>query len=182
MPPKKQQAPRDAIALLEADHDTVRELLSEMEGTTARGSKKRLELLEKIAKEVRIHATIEEEIFYPAYHEAAKSQEEEQLFFEAAEEHQLVKIILPALEKTDPSTVEFGARAKVLKDLVEHHAEEEEDEMFPKAKKLLGKARLVELGEQLAARKEQLAGGAEARETRQQRGPRAKTASASASR
>ena len=149
---------KDAIALLTNDHETVRGLLSQMEDTTSRGATKRTALLAKISKEVRIHAQIEEEIFYPAYKEAAKSQEEEQLFFEAADEHGLVKIVLPALEKMDPSTVEFGAKAKVLKDLIEHHAEEEEEEMFPKARKLLGKARLQELGDQLAARKQELKG------------------------
>jgi hemerythrin-like domain-containing protein len=155
---EKAEKSKDAIALLTADHETVRGLLSQMEETTARGSAKRTTLLAKIAKEVRIHAQIEEEIFYPAYKEAAKTQEEEQLFFEAADEHGLVKIVLPALEKMDPATVEFGAKAKVLKDLIEHHAEEEEEEMFPKAKKLLGKARLQELGERLEARKEELSG------------------------
>jgi hemerythrin superfamily protein len=181
MASKNDNGQQDALTLLEGDHDTVRDLLSELDKTTSRGAKTRQELLKRIAKEVRIHATIEEEIFYPAYHEAAKTQEEEQLFFEASEEHGLVDIILPALEKTDVATVEFGARAKVLKDLIEHHAQEEEDEMFPKAKKLLGKARLLELGEQLALRKAQLSGGSRGAEM-EPRGSKAKSGAAAGSR
>jgi hemerythrin-like domain-containing protein len=147
---------KDAIALLQSDHDTVRDLLSQLEETTERGAKKRTELVARIATEVRIHARIEEEIFYPAYKEAARAKEDLKLFFEAAEEHALVDVVLPALEEGDPATAEFGAKCKVLKDLIEHHAQEEEDEMFPRARKLLGKERLVELGEQMAARKEEL--------------------------
>jgi hemerythrin-like domain-containing protein len=144
------------LALLEADHETVRNLLEQLEETTSRGERKRADLLAKIGSEVRIHAQIEEEIFYPAYEEAAKSHEDRKLFFEATEEHGLVDIVLPALEETEPSTEEFGAKAKVLKDLIEHHAEEEEGEMFARAKKLLGKARLLELGESLRARRSEL--------------------------
>jgi hemerythrin-like domain-containing protein len=146
----------DAIALLTSDHETVRELLSQLEETTDRGTKKRMDLLQKLGVEIRVHARIEEEIFYPAYKAATKSKEDAKLFFEAAEEHGLVDIVLPALEDTDPTTEPFGAKAKVLKDLIEHHAEEEESEMFPKAKKLLGKERLKELGAEMEARKEEL--------------------------
>jgi len=147
---------QDAIALLTSDHETVRDLLSQLEETTDRGSKKRMDLLQRLGVEIRVHAKIEEEIFYPAYKGAAKNKEDSKLFFEATEEHGLVDIVLPALEETDPTSEPFGAKAKVLKDLIEHHAEEEETEMFPKAKKLLGKERLKELGAQMQDRKEEL--------------------------
>lgn len=155
---KDESAP-NAIELLKADHKTVRELLSDLEETTDRGVKKREDLLAKISAEVQAHATIEEEIFYPAFHEAAETKEQTKLFFEATEEHALVHIVLPALEETDPSAEEFGAKAKVLKDLIEHHAEEEEEQMFPAAKRLLGREKLVELGAQMQARKEELLAG-----------------------
>jgi len=147
---------QDAIALLTNDHETVRALLAQMEETTTRGAKKRMQLLEKIAQEVRVHSQIEEEIFYPAFKDAAENEEDEKKFYEAAEEHGLVDIVLPALEQTDPASEQFGAKAKVLKDLIEHHAEEEEEEMFPRAKKLFGKDRLTELGEELQTRKDEL--------------------------
>lgn len=150
----------DATQLLEEDHDKVRELLAQLEKTTPRAASKREQLFRKIAEEVEIHSTIEEEIFYPAYHEAARTQEEAKLFFEAAEEHALVKEMLAKLEEGDPKSEIYAAQCKVLKDLIEHHAEEEEDEMFPKARKLLGKERLAQLGEELQARKDELQGGA----------------------
>ena len=153
---KPSRSGKDALALLKQDHATVKALLSQLEKTTSRAGSKRNQLLEKIALEVRVHARIEEEIFYPAYREAAKKEEDEQLFFEAAEEHALVKLVLPELEGTPPGDIRFGARGKVLKDLIEHHAEEEEQEMFPKARKLLGTERLLELGQALKTRKDEL--------------------------
>ena len=103
-----------------------------------------------------VHAQIEEEIFYPAFHEAAQKGTDEKLFFEAAEEHGLVHRAIPELEGTDPGSELFSARAKVLKDLIEHHAEEEENELFPRCQKLFDAAELRELGQQLQERKDQL--------------------------
>ena len=159
---------KDAITLLEEDHATVRKLLSELEKAT-RSVKKREDLLTRIAQEVRVHAALEEEIFYPAFHAAVRTKEDGKLFYEATEEHGLVDLVLPALEETDPSTEEFAAKAKVLKDLIEHHAEEEEKEMLPRSRKLLGRERLVELGEELEQRKEELKGSVSLGERRGQR-------------
>jgi len=147
---------KDATILLRKDHDTVRKLLGELEKTTTRGAKKREALLMEIALEVEVHAAIEEELFYPAFRERGESGDDEQLFLEAAEEHKLVRDLLPELQASDPRTELFGARAKVLKDLIEHHAEEEESEMFPRARELFSKSELQELGEQLEQRKGQL--------------------------
>jgi len=152
-------AQMDAIQLIERDHEQLRRVLKDLTGTSERSAKKRGALVSQVGEMVRTHARIEEEIFYPAYHEACKNHDDEELFFEAAEEHGLVDIVLPQLEGTGVDDDEFGARAKVLCDLIEHHAEEEETEMLPRAKKLLGRERLVELGEQMAARKEELSGG-----------------------
>jgi len=65
----------------------------------------------------------------------------------------VVDTVLPELKSADPASETFAAKAKVLKDLVEHHAEEEETEMFPRARKLLGRGELVRLGEELAQAK-----------------------------
>lgn len=148
--------PRDAIALLEADHAKVRGLLSQLEESTSRGVKKRTQLLAQIATEIRIHARVEEEVFYPAFREAGESNEDEKLFFEAAEEHGLVDVVLPALEESDPASELFSARAKVLKDLVEHHAEEEEEELFPRAREILSAERLQGLRTEIEERKAEL--------------------------
>jgi hemerythrin superfamily protein len=149
----------NAVDLLKKDHAAVRELLGQLAETKPRAAQKRARLFAKIDQELKTHKSIEEEIFYPAYHEAARTQADAKLFFEAAEEHGLVDIVLGALEAADPASEEYGAKCKVLKDLVEHHAEEEEKEMFPRAKKLLGKKHLEELGAEMQARKDELLTG-----------------------
>ena len=147
----------DAIALLTEDHKKVRALLTELADTTNRAEKTRSELLAKIATEIEVHTTIEEEIFYPAFKEAGEKGEDNKMFFEAMEEHRAAgELVLPDLLKTDVTTDQFGGRAKVLKELIEHHADEEEKEMFPRARTLLGKEALVDLGERMAARKQEL--------------------------
>lgn len=147
----------DAITLLKNDHAEVRELLGELAETTTRAVKKRKELVEDIAAKLKAHTTIEEEIFYPAFRKAGEKGDDDKMYFEALEEHRAAgDLVLPDLLETDPASERFSGRAKVLKELVEHHADEEEKEMFPRAKKLLSKDELAELGARLEARKEEL--------------------------
>ena len=147
----------DAIKLLKEDHKKVRGLLAELEATTPRGVKKRTQLLETIAKELRVHTKIEEEIFYPAFKAAGEKSDDDKMYFEALEEHRAAgELVLPDLENTEPGSDRFSGRAKVLKELIEHHADEEEKEMFPRARKLLSAAELNSLGAQMAARKREL--------------------------
>ena len=149
--------PRDILKTLKQEHDMLRDLFEEMKSTTDRASKTRTELLGKIALELRVHTTIEEEIFYPAFREAGEKHEDEKMFFEAMEEHRAAgDLVLPDLEATEVDSDQFGGRAKVLKELVEHHADEEEKEMFPRARELLGVDALRELGERMQARKVEL--------------------------
>jgi hemerythrin-like domain-containing protein len=139
----------NAIELLKADHVKVKSILAQLSESTDRAIKKRTELLEKLEMEISIHTRLEEEILYPAFKEAG-SKEQDIMYFEAKEEHRTVdSLVLPDLKLTDPSTPEFAGRVKVVKELLEHHIEEEETEMFPQAKKLLGKARLDDLGSQM---------------------------------
>ena len=146
----------DAIELLKSDHKKVRDLLGQLTDTTSRAEKTRTDLLEKIRMELEAHTTIEEEIFYPAFREAGKKDEEE-MYFEALEEHRAAgDLVLPDLLKTEVTSEKFSGRAKVLKELIEHHADEEEKEMFPKAKQLLDKQQLQELGERMQQRKQEL--------------------------
>ncbi|HEX5489181.1 MAG TPA: hemerythrin domain-containing protein [Rhodanobacteraceae bacterium] len=147
----------DAIQLLKADHKKVRGLLEELAGTTARGEKSRIDLLARITEELAVHTRIEDEIFYPAFKEAGKKGDDSKMFFEAREEHRAVSdLVLPDLNKTPVGSEQFSGRAKVLKELVEHHIKEEEGEMFPRAKALMSKDELDGLGKQLAARKQEL--------------------------
>jgi len=150
---------QDAIALLKEDHKKVRGLLDQLEKTTERAATKRVTLLGQIEKELKVHTKIEEEIFYPAYLAAVKKKDDRELFFEATEEHHVVDLVLPEIKQTDPTTEQFGAKACVLKELVTHHAGEEEKEMFPKARKVMSKAQLVELGALMQERKKQLLAG-----------------------
>jgi hemerythrin-like domain-containing protein len=147
---------KDAIELLKADHVQVKEMLKKLTDTTKRAIKKRSELVEEIAKEIKVHSKIEEEIFYPAF-KAAGGSDHNKMNYEALEEHRAVeKLVLPDLLKSDPGSEEFSGRAKVLEELIEHHADEEEESMFPLAAQTLSQAELDTLGEKMAARKEEL--------------------------
>ena len=119
-------AGKDAIALLTEDHQRVRRLLTELEQTTEKTATRREKLLATIEQELRVHTKIEEDVFYPAFFDAARSGDDKELYYEAVEEHHVVDLVLPEIKGTDPKGEPFAAKAKVLKDLVEHHAEEEE--------------------------------------------------------
>jgi len=148
---KKKAAP-DAIAVLKQDHETVRGLLGQLENASGA---RREKLLAKVEQELKVHTQIEEEIFYPAYREAAKKKEDQKLYYEALEEHHVVDLVMPEVSEGQ-NAEELKAKAKVLKDLVEHHADEEEKEMFPRARKALDRDELKELGERLLQRRDEL--------------------------
>lgn len=146
----------NAIDLLKADHQTVKEILSQLQDSTDRAVKGRTQLLQKLEMEVTVHTKLEEELLYPAFKTAGKKDDAE-MYYEAKEEHRAVdSLVLPDLKVTDPSAPEFAGRVKVLKELLEHHIEEEESELFPRAEKLLSKSQLAEMGEQMTARKAEL--------------------------
>ncbi|GHA92120.1 hemerythrin domain-containing protein [Modicisalibacter luteus] len=146
----------NALELLKEDHDKVRDLLSQLTNTTERAEKKRPELLAKIEKEVMVHSKIEEEIFYPAFKKASGKQND-RMYYEAQEEHHAVNdLVLPDLKAADPTGTEFSGRAKVVKELLEHHIDEEEEEMFEQARKTMSERELEALGEQMLARKKEL--------------------------
>ena len=141
----------DAIALLKEDHDKVKDLLTQLESTTERGVKTRSELFATIKGELTIHEIIEEEIFYPELKAHPKARD---IVLEAYEEHHVVDTLMGELESLDVSDETWGAKAKVMKENIEHHIEEEEGEMFTKARQVFDKAELADLGERMAQRKE----------------------------
>lgn len=151
---KTKKAPADAIALLKEDHEKVRALLDSLGRATGA---RRTKLLGQIEQELRVHTTIEEEIFYPAYRDAARRKDERVMVYEAVQEHRVVDMVMPGMAEGE-NDEELKGKAKVLKDLVEHHAEEEEKEMFPSARKLMEREELRELGARMAARKKELRG------------------------
>ncbi|HVX04026.1 MAG TPA: hemerythrin domain-containing protein [Rhodanobacteraceae bacterium] len=147
----------DATKLLKQDHEKVRKALADLARTTEQDADKREELLGEIALDLEVHTQIEEEIFYPAYKKACGDEENDKLYFEALEEHRAVgDLVLPDLQNTPTRSEKFGGRAKVLKDLVDHHADEEEETMFKRARKVFSSEQLEELGARLAERKEEL--------------------------
>lgn len=147
----------DAIKLLKTDHKHVKELLRQLADTTSRAIKKRAALLDEIRVELKAHTTIEEEIFYPAFRAAGNKSDDASMYFEALEEHRAAgDLVLPDLFSTPVDSEKFSGRTNVLKELVTHHADEEEAEMFVRAKELFDKDELEHLGAQLAQRKEQL--------------------------
>jgi hemerythrin-like domain-containing protein len=148
----------DAIALLKNDHEKVRGLFAQLEKSAMRGGPKVEKLVTQIESELKIHTTIEEEIFYPAFRDAVRSKDDKEMYYEAQEEHHVVKLVIPDVEGSQKSGPEFAAKAKVLKELVEHHADEEEKEMFKSARKAISRSDLQELGDRMAARKKELGG------------------------
>jgi hypothetical protein len=137
----------DAFNLLKADHRKVEDLFSELEA--ARGQA-RLRVFDQIKTELDLHAHIEEKIFYPALEKPRQTHE---LTLEAYEEHAVVKKLLRELSRAKTANEEWQAQAKVLQENVEHHVQEEENELFKKAAKVLSKEEIDELGELLAAEK-----------------------------
>jgi predicted DNA-binding protein len=140
----------DAIALLKADHEKVKKLLAELETTTERGVKTRSELFATIKGELTVHEIIEEEIFYPELKAHPKARD---IVLEGFEEHHVVDVLMNELERMDVTDERWGAKAIVMKENIEHHIEEEEGEMFAKARQVFDRAELLDLGERMAARK-----------------------------
>lgn len=121
----------DAIGLLKKDHQTVRELFDRFERTEE--TSKRREIVEAACAELKVHAAIEERLFYPALRQ--QMADEAGLIDEADEEHHEVKILMAELDMMDGSEENYCAKFEVLSENVRHHMKEEEGSMFPKAKK-----------------------------------------------
>ena len=140
----------NAITMLTNDHRAVKKLLSELESTTERGIKTREELFARIKAELTVHEIIEEEIFYPALKEHPKAKD---IVLEGYEEHNVVDTLMGELSAMPVDDERWGAKAKVMQENVEHHIEEEEGEMFKKARQVFDEAELEELGDRMARRR-----------------------------
>ena len=142
--------PKDAIALLKADHRQVEEWFSEFE--KARDDKRKVALAKQICNALKVHTQIEEEIFYPAFLEAT---DDEDTHHEAEVEHSGAKKLIAEIE-AGPSDEYFDARVTVLSEMIKHHVKEEEqpDGMFAKARK--SEMDLTQIGSHLQARKSEL--------------------------
>jgi hemerythrin-like domain-containing protein len=143
----------DAIKLLKDDHDRVKKILEQLDSTTERGVKTREELFAKVKQELTVHEAIEEEIFYPALKDHPKAKE---LVLEAYEEHHIVDTVIAEITQVPYDDERWGAKLTVMKENVEHHIEEEEDQMFKQARQVFGSDELEELGSRMQSRKDEL--------------------------
>ncbi|HET7788772.1 MAG TPA: hemerythrin domain-containing protein [Myxococcales bacterium] len=142
----------DATALLQRDHEAVEQLFRQFEKLTERAHKSKEKIVLKIIRELAVHSAVEEMLFYPAVRTAglkADTRAGEQAsgtVLESLEEHHVVKWTLSELEKMKAEDERFDPKVKVLMESVRHHVKEEQDELFPKARRLLGQKMLDELG------------------------------------
>lgn len=147
----------NAYDLLKEDHKKVAGIFEKLGPTTERALKTREELFNKLNADLEVHAAVEEQIFYPVLKEAAETHD---ITFEAFEEHRIIKGLLEELSTTPKGSEEWTAKLTVLKENVEHHVEEEEGEMFKKARKVLTDKQADELGARMEAAKTKLAASA----------------------
>ena len=150
----------DALKLLKEDHALVKKILTQGEETTERAEKTRTELFARLKSELEVHERIEEEVLYPALRDHPKSKE---IALEGYEEHHVVDTILGELEQTPVTDETWGAKFKVAKENLEHHIEEEEGEMFQKARQIFSDDELEDMGRRMQEIKDlarQVAGAA----------------------
>jgi iron-sulfur cluster repair protein YtfE (RIC family) len=142
----------NVFEVLKADHEKVAGIMEKIDQTTERALKTREELFTQLKNELDLHAEIEEQIFYPALEDKEETRD---ITLEAYEEHNLVKQLLSELESEPKDDETWTAKFTVLKENVEHHVEEEEGELFKKARTVLSKDEIEELGNRLQEAKRQ---------------------------
>jgi hemerythrin-like domain-containing protein len=148
---KKMGQPKDAIAMLKADHQRVRDLFQQYEATSnveAKGT-----IAEEVFIELETHAQLEENIFYPAVNE--ETDEGPELVKESLAEHETMKNLIQQLRDIGPHNRGFDAKFRELLQNVEHHVEEEETEMFPLAEEELEED-MKDLGDEMQELKAQI--------------------------
>lgn len=142
----------DAIALIKEDHKKARDLFKQFEREEDDSAKQSIG--EEILHELEVHSMLEQEIFYPAVEERME-QGERDMMEEAEEEHAIVDNLVSELKTMGPGDQHYKAKFTVLMENVEHHMQEEEKEMLPEAKKILGED-MEQITQQWVQRKEQM--------------------------
>ena len=148
-----------AVELLKEQHDKVKKALKEFEKLDREDTETQKQLVQTVCEDLKVHTTLEEELFYPAAREAI---DDEDLMNEAQVEHETAKMLIEQLENMGPDDPNFRATFSVLGEYVLHHVKEEEGEMFPEVKKT--DLDLEELGGRMRARMEDLMGDMEEEE------------------
>ena len=143
----------DAIEVLKADHDKARDLFMQFRAASSDGDESKLaDVTSQIFEELEMHTAIEERVFYPAVKQAG-GEELADLTDESNEEHHVVDVLMEEVKSLTPDDDRYVAKMTVLIENVEHHAGEEEEEMFPKVRNLIGQEKLDELGAALEREK-----------------------------
>jgi hemerythrin-like domain-containing protein len=146
----------DPIELLKSDHREVEALLNRIADLEEDAAEERGELFEQVKTKLKAHETIEQDIFYPAAKEAG--EEAEEIVSHSYVEHHLVDVLIEEIGQLEPDEEEWTAKTHVLKELIQHHVDEEQDELFPAVRKGLEKDQLEQLGEEMQTRKDELLG------------------------
>jgi hypothetical protein len=137
----------NAITLLKQDHEDVKKMLSELDDTTERAVKTREQTFTKLKADLEVHEAIEEEIFYPALKEHPKTKD---IALEGYEEHHVVDTVMGEMLDLPVSDETWTAKFSVMKENLEHHIEEEETDMFVKARKIFSDEELEQMGTRMA--------------------------------
>ena len=151
MPRSRTKTSADAIDLLKQDHERVEKAFKEFEKLDRQDAEACRRLIAGVCEALTAHTTLEEEIFYPAVREAI---EDEDLMNEAAVEHETARMLIEQLQNMGPDDPNYFATFTVLGEYVRHHIKEEQNEMFPAARK--SGIDLAALGERLRARRDEL--------------------------
>jgi hemerythrin superfamily protein len=142
----------DAIVLLKNDHKAVEKLFKQFEKLGPGGSRAtKRKLVDQILDELAVHARIEEQHFYPRIRQQVEDVED--IVLEGYEEHHVLEMTMAELRALDPAAENFDAKVKVLIEMVRHHVEEEEQDMFPKVRAAMGRKELTEIGATLESEK-----------------------------
>ncbi|CAN5599521.1 hemerythrin domain-containing protein [soil metagenome] len=143
----------NALRLLKDDHKKVKELLEELDSTSEEKTAEREELFGRVRKEMEVHEAIEEEIFYPALKEHPKARD---IVLEGYEEHNVVDKLMGEMSELSVEDERWEAKLSVMKENIEHHIEEEEEEMFEQAEAAFDDGDLESLGDRMVERKSEL--------------------------
>jgi hemerythrin-like domain-containing protein len=152
---RTEEAPK-ATDLLKSQHDDVRKLFKDYENSGENAHATRKRLIDEAGRQLDVHAELEERVFYPACRELT-DEDAQKMVGESLEEHLIVKRLIKELRGLQGADEKFESKAAVLKESVEHHADEEEKDLFPAAEREFDDDRLRELGSQMTALKAKLA-------------------------
>jgi hemerythrin-like domain-containing protein len=143
----------DGFELLKQDHERVKRLCNELnEETSESATERKRQLFAQIEGEVKLHEECEEKVLYPTLRAHPKLKD---IVLEGYQEHHVVDVIMGELRNLSPEDEMWAAKAKVMQESLEHHIEEEEEKMFPQARKEMSKQEIEELGRQMEAIKNQ---------------------------